>query len=724
LFSGGQAIAENLDLDRGLRVGKLEQPTIDVNSITGVTTRALDWKALIKDMKPELDPLARLVPADQHAVFFPSFEAMTRVVDDLDSLGTTLIEAFEVRVEDQQTKDRYQKQMCLPLSTLGRTLGPTVVSSVAMTGSDPFLPSGADLAILFDCKLPDVLEKFIALRRAETEKAGAERTQGKVGSVAYEGAVSADRAVSCYSARLDNVVVVANSLQALARVLENATDSSKSLLGVDEYVWFRDRYKRGEDGESAFIVLTDATIRRWAGPRSRIGDARRLLAAAAMNEIHARNADAIVTGKIQAGLKAADPEFPISEDFVWDANGVRSPRYGTLRFLTPISELGIDKVSTAERDAYVQFQRNFQQRWSNYFDPIAVRLSFDAGRMKADVTVMPLTVQTEYREIQQFTGDGKLPPTAGDPHAGALFHFAAAMAKTSDLGRMLSDMAGPTASRFGADPLAWLGDSSSIYGERDPWWDVMRQDGGLDEAEDVDFYQLPLVVQFDVKDPLKLAAFLTALRAVVDESAPNLVKWETRTWHDVTYVCITPAEALGMDEPGREPHLFYAALPDTLVISLREDLIQKAVDRRADRKAGKPVEGGDMQWLGRSASMRVDGDSLNMLLDALGEWTDREAYAAWSTIPILNEWKTRFPGEDPVAVHQRVFGIRLTTPSKRPNVWNEALQTMESPEFGLPGAPKKAETPRNAFRGISRADLGIEFEREGLRAIAELKRAR
>ncbi len=724
LFTGGRAIAENLDLDRSLRVAKAEDQTIDVNSIEGVTTRALDWKTLIKDMKPDLDPLARFVPADQHAVFFTSFEAMTRVVDDLDSTGTTLIEAFEARVEDQRTKERYQKQLCMPLSTLGRLLGPTVVESVAMTGADPFLPSGADVAILFDCKLPDVLEKFIGMRRAEAEKAGAERVSGRIGELVYEGAVSPDRAISCYTARVDSVVVVSNSLQTLVRVMQTARDSSGSLLGADEYVWFRDRYKRGADGESAFIVLTDATIRRWAGPRSRIGDARRLIAAAAMNEITARNADAIVAGTIAAGTKASAPDLAISEDFVWGDDGVRSLRFGTMRFLTPIVELGVDRVSEAERAAYSVYRNSFQQRWRNYFDPIAVRLSFDGVRMKADVTVMPLTIDTEYRELQRFTGGGALPQSAGDPHEGALFHFASALSKTSELGEMLSGVVGSNDNRFGVDPLGWLGASITVYGEKDPWWDEVIAAGGLFEGEDIDYYRMPLALQVDVKDPLKLAAFLTALRAFADESAPNLTKWETRTWHDVSYVAIAPTESLGLTEPGRDPHIYYAPLPDMLVLSLREDLIQKAIDRRQARKEGKSVEGSERAWLGKTAGLRIEGDALGSVLGVFESWSDRDTAAVWSTIPILNEWKLRYPSEDPVRVHERLFGVKLTTPTKQALTWNDEFQSMESPEFGRPGSPKPRDTNHGTFRDILRAEFGIEFENDGLRAVVEVTKRR
>lgn len=724
LFSGARAVAENLDLDRGLRLATEAEATVDVKQIEGVTTRAMDWKTLIKDLKPDLDPLARFVPHDQHAVFFPSFEAMTRVVDDLDATGSDLLEFFEARVEDQLTKDRYQKQLCLPLSALGRLLGPTVVAGVAVTGSDPFLPSGADVTILFDCKLPDVLEKYMALRRGEAEKAGAERISGKILDLAFEGVVTPDRGVCSYALRIDSVVIVSNSIQSLLRVVQTSRDASQSILSADEYVWFRDRYRLGQEGESALIVLTDATIRRWAGPVSRIGESRRTRVAAALNEITARHVDDVVKGKSPAGSSAADPDFPISGDFLWDAGGVRSQRWGTLRFMTPLCELGIDKVSPAERDAYDLYRRSFQSRWANYFDPICVRLAFDGARLRADATIMPLTVGSEYREVREFTGDGKLPAQAGDPHAGALFHFAAAFSKRSDLGRMLSNATGPMSSRFGSDPLAWLGASAALWAERDAWWDEIADAGGFEEAEDIDWYRIPLVLQFDVVDPLKLAGFLTAVRALADESAPNLVKWENRTHGDLTYVCVTPSESLGLEGPGREPHLYYASLPDALLITLREDLLQQALDRRKERKAGHAVPGGERVWQGQSAALRLDGDGIGILSSVFEGRRNRTAEAVWSTLPILDEWARRFPGEDPVAVHERLFGVRLTTPNGTPLVWNPEHQSMESPDYGRPGVPGRIQDPRLPFHHIAHVECGLGFEGEGLRVKVEIEKAK
>src|SRR5207244_6779937 len=124
-----RAISENLQLDRLLRESKPAASTVDINKITGITIQEMDWKPLIKGMKPQIDPLASYVPADQHAIFFTSFAAMTDLIDEADADGTPLLQMLEPRSEDANARSRYQKQLCLELNEVSRLLGPQVIGS-------------------------------------------------------------------------------------------------------------------------------------------------------------------------------------------------------------------------------------------------------------------------------------------------------------------------------------------------------------------------------------------------------------------------------------------------------------------------------------------------------------------------------------------------------------------------------------------------------------------
>ena len=60
-----------------------EDPNADVklDAIKGITIAGMDWKAKLKDAKPQPDALAKLIPADQPAMFFPSLSAAAAIAD-------------------------------------------------------------------------------------------------------------------------------------------------------------------------------------------------------------------------------------------------------------------------------------------------------------------------------------------------------------------------------------------------------------------------------------------------------------------------------------------------------------------------------------------------------------------------------------------------------------------------------------------------------------------
>ena len=241
LFTGGRAMSENLQLDRVLRSDEGGSEMVELDSIEGITIREIDWKPLIKDPQVELDPLAAKIPADQHAIFFSSFNDAVKMVDEIAAQGAPILQLAEPRSTSARSVERYQQQMCLTISKIARLVGPTVAQSVAVTGSDPYFRTGTDVAVLFEAAEPAVLEKLLMAQvtLAAAEHPDAQPISGEIDGLAYRGVRSPDRSICSYIAKMDGLVMVTNSPFQLEQLMRVTNGQTQSLASLDEFAFFR-----------------------------------------------------------------------------------------------------------------------------------------------------------------------------------------------------------------------------------------------------------------------------------------------------------------------------------------------------------------------------------------------------------------------------------------------------------------------------------------------------
>ena len=422
LFSGNRALSENLQLDRALRIVQNgSEASVRLDTIRGVEIREMDWRPLVRDLRPETDPLAALIPADQHAIFFPTFEAAVALADEADRDSASVLNLMEPQSEDSRAKERYQRQLCLSLSGLGRLIGPQVIKSMAITGSDPYWRLGSDVAVIFEPKDMAALRKLLstqmAMATAGRRDIRAARGDGPLYSTSMMK--TPDRSICSYVAQIGDALVVSNSPRQLERIAQTRKGEIAALATQPEYIFFRDRYKRGNAEETSFLILTDATIRRWCGPKWRIADSRRTRALAAMSAEQAKRLDELVKGTAKPAQVQSEA-MDVGPLEVTPA-GISSPVYGTMEFMTPIVELDFDSVTREEATAYEQWRDSYQRDWNQYFDPIAIRFTISAKKLAADVSVMPLIARSEYGEFVELSRGVKISDAATDRHGARAF---------------------------------------------------------------------------------------------------------------------------------------------------------------------------------------------------------------------------------------------------------------------------------------------------------------
>ncbi|MBS3764473.1 MAG: hypothetical protein KGZ25_14340, partial [Planctomycetes bacterium] len=699
VFTGGRAMSENLQLDEFLRLAReSEDPSVDIGDLEGISVAEIEWEPLVEGLKPKKDPLAALIPADQHALFFSTFSNMLTLMDEAAEKGTPVLRLLQPRSENARTRQRYEKQLCLKTDILSRMMGPQLVKSVAFTGADPYLRTGADVAVLFESPSPEALYKAIRGRQktASQNDPRVKTFKKPFGKIQATGVRSADRSVCSYLAVIRNQVIVTNSPAQLRRIVETSLGERKPLSALPEYTFFRSRYERGSDDETGFLIVTDATIRHWCGPKWRIGASRRTRIAALLSDLQAQHLEKVAANAPGKVVDVEKTPVPKPGEIRLGPNGVRSMRYGTLEFLTPIVELEIDKATKSEAESYRRWREGYQRNFRQFFDPIAVRFTVKPDVIGADVTVMPLIEGSEYRNFIGLTQGAKIVADTADPHKGTLVHFAMSIDKNSDTIKQIGGFGPLQSPQFGTSPLSWLGETFALYAEKTSFWEELKESGDPEDFFEKNFDRLPIVLRAGVSSSMKLTTFLASIKGFIQQSAPGMTIWETRKHKGRSYVRVGPSQQAKNEMPEDAPDdfaVYYAPSGSALILTLNETLLKETLDRQDKRKEQtKETEnepGTESPWLGRNLCLKVDSQMLS-----LAESLEMNSYRkimqnrSWGNLIILNEWKRLFPKQNPVEMHQKLWHTRLVCPGGGEYVWNKEHQTMESTVYGHPGQPK------------------------------------
>ena len=120
----------------------------------------------------KVEPIARHVPAEFFYFRFGSFANFIWFQDTMDAWGGDLQNLVALRGLDDGRNDRVQEQLILRQSQLSRLLGGTVVSDVAMIGTDMLFQDGPAIGFLFEARNSMLLGSDFQEQRAARVKRG------------------------------------------------------------------------------------------------------------------------------------------------------------------------------------------------------------------------------------------------------------------------------------------------------------------------------------------------------------------------------------------------------------------------------------------------------------------------------------------------------------------------------------------------------------------------
>jgi hypothetical protein len=607
--------------DRGERRRKLED-------IPPIQMAAYPWKQQRANKKPVIESLARFVPADNYYAHFRDVRKLLELAGQSEQWAGELLRLYDPG-RDAGLLQRYERQLCIRSSALGRLLGPQVVGAVALTGSDPYLREGSDVAVLFQTRSRRLLLAGLEPFLDEARKEWGERLrQGseEQGGIRIESFVTPLREVSLYRAWVEDVVVYANSPVGIRRILDTFGGRHRRLADAPDYQYVRTVFRGDDPAEDGFAYLSEAFLRQLMGPASKIKEKRRLEALTSLAMV---THGALFTawenarpGQRQrpvapSGIKKEELYAPGGQDVAWDPGRqlALSDLYNTLHFATPLIEIPIDRITDAEDESYRRFREQYQGPASVAPGIVGMRLSLRESRVSVETFLLPLVKsKTYYTELQEEIGGESITLDPEETPSTTLLQLKTHINPRSDLRRWLTSAASILGGIVSFDCLGDGGlvrlDDSPLY---DKWVEeLLKWDEGdeamVDPRDSLDLlFQTPITLGVEVRNPLVLGAVLGTVRATVLAALPGVISWGPleKPYRGVSIVRIGEnAEGIGQrSKPQGEMAeamqllrelrkemplaLYYAMVDRVLYVSMSETAIKATIDASVARREKK-----------------------------------------------------------------------------------------------------------------------------------------
>lgn len=611
-FAGRAAVQAALATHRGSVLSLSKQPrNVPIAKLRPPELQRHPWVELSKRLSAKApdEPLAKAVPADFYFVRARSFSAFTEVLSFVEQFGAPAADLADGAATERGTLPRYLAELGVETSDLSRVLGPEVVQDFALTGSDPYVHEGTDLTLIFRLKSPLLFRAALlkALASHGAAHGGTQASNFTHEGVTVEVARSADGRVRQHHAVVGELELVSNSAAAIKRVISTIQSKAPKLADEPDF-----QYMLARDADVPADLLAfigDRFVETVVGPAQKIAEARRQVA---LSELTAAPIAALLYGwvhgksptdkneLVRSGLLAASELSHVGGARIdWAPGGAPRSPFGTPAALEPlIDQPPVTQVSVAERDSYGGFANSYQSYWSQYIDPIALRLSSarrgEGKGLHAELRVLPL-VPAEAAMRFDLGGDGRVAPT--ELLSGA--RFALGIGADAPLRRELSGLARWASGGGRGITLDWLGDYAMVgVADRAELLAAARssretrempierpasaeergrEDAPRDEMEML--AGLPVYAVVGLKSRVATAVALAAVRHMVVDAGSDAIEWAPFA----SYRGVEVVRVLGRDN-SHEVALYYAFAGDALLLTLNRTVMRSLIEQALDGK--------------------------------------------------------------------------------------------------------------------------------------------
>ncbi|WP_166830596.1 hypothetical protein [Thalassoroseus pseudoceratinae] len=483
VFGGGLAVQQTLQREVLSRGPRLDDLSVHISQLSPPDVRSLDYNSLLEKRKddghePQQHALSRFVPATQYFLNFRSMKAANELMDLSQQWGDNLLRTFQVSARDHHLREKYEDQLAIRAEMLGQLFDDQVVSEFAVTGSDFYIAEGTDVTLLFQLEKPDRFRAAASswLDEVKAKHAGVIEQEFNYRGHRILARYTPDRTVSSFVVFHEKIAVFSNSHRAIRRLVDTMAERIPNLSNQADYQYVTTMLTPQDDDASGYLYCSEAFLKRLISPEFKIAEKRRRQAFS--NLVMLNNASLfyrlehgespqtlsdLAEGNFVDMQKVVDPS---GGAYAYDAqkDTATSSLYNRIKYLTPIIELNVLKVSQQERQEYQAYQKRYESYWRQFFDPIAVRLT-SGPTVKLETLVLPFANGSLYSDLRHFLSEEALALDTSRYADPAILSLAAVPGRKR-IGELLRSVPG-VPETLDANPtltdLSWLGDRVSLH---------------------------------------------------------------------------------------------------------------------------------------------------------------------------------------------------------------------------------------------------------------------
>ncbi|MEK7483012.1 MAG: hypothetical protein AABZ60_01635, partial [Planctomycetota bacterium] len=342
-----------------------------------------------------LESIAQYIPHDCFYIRFGSFENFQWFRKTFEEWGTQVRDFASNRGVDYRMNDRIKHQLALKDTFLSKLLGGTLISDVALFGTDTFFNEGSSIGILFEARDSTLLQHQLQKIRQEvmTEAGGSEQSITLLDhSVSFIS--TPENGVRSFYVVEGKYHLVTNS-QSLARLFLEVAKTKASLATLEEFRYARSLMPVSRN-DRVFIYLSDPFFRRILGPQYRVEMTRRIQAASEIDVVRLASLTARSEKKPYASIEDLIGNGYLPENFgrrsdqssvtlLSDGSAVDSLR-GAYGSFIPIPDVELKGMTSSEYQAYETFMQNYRRAWERGLDPVIVAIQQQQTEIGEKVT--------------------------------------------------------------------------------------------------------------------------------------------------------------------------------------------------------------------------------------------------------------------------------------------------------------------------------------------------